>query len=40
MRAQLEQIGQTVKEILARASEDNLPTGEVADKIAEEKFKA
>jgi leucine dehydrogenase len=40
MRAQLEQIGQTVKEILARASEDNLPTGEVANKIAEEKFRA
>jgi len=40
MRAQLEQIGQTVKEILSRANEENLPTGEVANKIAEEKFRA
>jgi len=40
MRSQLEQIGQTVKLILTRASEDDLPTGEVANKIAEEKFRA
>ncbi|MBT1450879.1 amino acid dehydrogenase [Glaciecola sp. XM2] len=40
MRAQLEQIGQTVKLILGRAQAEDLPTGQVANQIAEEKFRA
>jgi leucine dehydrogenase len=39
MRAQLEQIGQTVSEILQRSKQLNLPTEQVANQIAEEKFK-
>jgi leucine dehydrogenase len=38
MRMQLEQIGQTVSEILKRAQQMNLPTEQVANQIAEEKF--
>ena len=40
MRMQLEQIGQTVSEILKRAQQMNLPTEQVANQIAEEKFQA
>jgi leucine dehydrogenase len=40
MRSQLEQISQSVGEILQRAQQTNLPTEQVANQIAEEKFKA
>ncbi|MFC4699856.1 Glu/Leu/Phe/Val dehydrogenase dimerization domain-containing protein [Glaciecola siphonariae] len=39
MRMQIEQIGQTISEILNRARDQNCPTEQVADQIAEEKFR-
>jgi len=38
MVAHVERIGQTVTDILKAAAERNLPTGETADQLAEEKF--
>ncbi len=39
VRQHLEGIGDTLKEIFERSDRDNLPTGEIADRLAEERFR-